>query len=107
MMIIDWMHLFLNYITNFLIVLLELMGVFVIAITAFHGLHNFLKKDPKIRLKLLEGLSTALSFKLGSEILRTVIVREMNEVFFIGAIILLRAGLTFLIHWEIHSEQRH
>ncbi len=106
-MLIEWMHLFLNNITDFLVILLELMGVFVIAVTALHGFWNFLKKDPNIRLKLLEGLSTALSFKLGSEILRTVIVREMSEVLFIGAIIVLRAGLTFLIHWEIHSEQRH
>ena len=31
-MLIEWMHLFLNNITDFLVILLELMGVFVIAV---------------------------------------------------------------------------
>ena len=47
-----------------------------------------------------------LEFKLGSEILRTVVVRELREIVLVGAIILLRAALTFLIHWEITNEER-
>ena len=47
-----------------------------------------------------------LEFKLGSEILRTVVVRELREILLVGAIILLRAALTFLIHWEITNEER-
>ena len=47
-----------------------------------------------------------LEFKLGSEILRTVIVREFREIWLVGAIILLRASLTLLIHWEITNEER-
>ena len=46
----------------------------------------------------------ALEFKLGGEILRTVVVRDMAEIMQVGAIILLRAALTFLIHWEIKNE---
>lgn len=46
-----------------------------------------------------------LEFKLGSEILRTVVVREFSEILIVGAIILLRAALTFLIHWEIKTEE--
>ena len=46
-----------------------------------------------------------LEFKLGSEILRTVIVRELSEIATVAAIIVLRAALTFLIHWEIKVEK--
>lgn len=48
----------------------------------------------------------ALSFKLGGEILRTVVVRDMSEIMQVGAIIVLRAALTLLIHWEIKNEEK-
>ena len=46
-----------------------------------------------------------LEFKLGSEILRTVIVRSLSEIAIVGSIIALRAVLTVLIHWEIRNEK--
>ena len=39
-------------------------------------------------------------------LLRTVSVRDWNELLILGAVILLRAALTFLIHWEIGLETR-
>lgn len=44
---------------------------------------------------------------MGGELLRTVIVREWNELLILGAIILLRAALTFLIQWEIKIERKN
>ena len=52
-----------------------------------------------------QGLAMGLEFKLGSEILRTVVVREMTELVFVAGIIALRAVLTVLIHWEIKNEE--
>ncbi|MGL4282539.1 DUF1622 domain-containing protein [Eubacterium aggregans] len=47
-----------------------------------------------------------MEFKLDAEILHTVVVREWPELIIVGGIILLRAALTFLIHWEIkHAEE--
>jgi len=54
---------------------------------------------------LAQGIALALEFKLGGEVLRTVIVREWNELLILGGIILLRGALTFLIHWEIKNEE--
>ena len=54
---------------------------------------------------LAKGLAMGLEFKLGSEILRTVVVREFSEIATVAAIIALRAALTFLIHWEIKVEK--
>ena len=48
-----------------------------------------------------------LEFKLGSEILRTVVVRDWNEIITVGAIIILRASLSLFIHWEIKTEEQH
>ena len=43
---------------------------------------------------------------MGGELLRTVIVREWSELLILGAVILLRAALTFLIQWEIRNEKK-
>ena len=50
-------------------------------------------------------MAMGLEFKLGSEILRTVAVREFKEILIVASIIALRALLTFLIHWEIKNEE--
>jgi len=63
-------------------------------------------RKPDIRLTLAKGLAMGLEFKLGSEILRTVIVRDWKEIATVAGIIALRAALTFLIHWEIKEEEK-
>lgn len=67
---------------------------------------GYLRGNDQIRIRLAEGISTALLFKMGGEVLRTVIVRTWDELAILGAIIVLRGMLTFLLHWEIRSEKR-
>lgn len=83
----------------------ELVGVLIIVIAGVKGVVSYIRKDPSVRLQLAKGMALGLEFKLGSEILRTVIVRELSEVALVAAIIAVRAALTFLIHWEIKIEQ--
>lgn len=101
----ELLHMLQGNLVNILILLFEFMGVIVIGITGFQGVLDYLHKNPQIRLNLAKGMALGLEFKLGSEILRTVIIREMSEILLVGAIILLRAALTFLIHWEINVEE--
>ena len=54
-----------------------------------------------VKFALANGLATSLEFKMAAEILKTVLVREMNELMVLGAVILLRALLSFLIHFEM------
>ena len=83
----------------------EFVGVGIIIIAGVQGVISYIRKAPDVRLKLAQGMALGLEFKLGSEILRTVIVRELSEVALVAAIIAVRAALTFLIHWEIKNEQ--
>ena len=85
----------------------ELAGVFIIIAAGVNGLIQSIRKDPTVRLQLAQGMALGLEFKLGSEILRTVIVRELSELALVAAIIAVRAALTFLIHWEIRNESTH
>lgn len=95
----------LHQIVDVAIILFEFMGVIVLSMAGIRGVYDFLRKDPKIRLNLANGMALGLEFKLGSEILRTVIVRENSEIITVAGIIALRAALTFLIHWEIKVEE--
>ncbi|MBQ8412055.1 MAG: DUF1622 domain-containing protein [Lachnospiraceae bacterium] len=87
------------------ILLFEFMGVGVILWTSLRSFYKYIRHKKDTRLYLAKGLAMGLEFKLGSEILRTVVVREWSEIAIVGSIILLRAALTFLIHWEIKQEE--
>ena len=91
-------------VANLSTTLMELFGICILVYTAVKCFAGWIKKEDNIRLPLAEGIALALEFKLGGEVLRTVVVREWTELGILGAIILLRAALTFLIHWEIKNE---
>ena len=91
--------------------LLELIGVFIIlysAVKAFikYGSRHFNFGDEKIKIELSQALAMALEFKLGAEILKTLIIRTIDELIILASIVVLRAALTFIIHWEITTDQK-
>lgn len=95
----------LHSFVNLAMLLFEYIGVAVIAFAGIQGMINYIRKKPDTRLMLAKGLAMGLEFKLGSEILRTVVVRNLEEIYIVAGIIVLRAVLTILIHWEIKNEQ--
>lgn len=88
------------------ILLFEFIGVGVIIYTSIISFYKYVTRKPDVRIYLAKGLAMGLEFKLGSEILRTVVVREWKEIAIVAGIIALRAALTFLIHWEIKEEEK-
>lgn len=95
----------LTFLVEFCTILLELFGVVILISTAVKCFIQWIHHDSKIRLDLAQGIALSLEFKMGSEVLRTVIVRDWSELGILGAVILLRGLLTFLIHWEIKHEE--
>lgn len=104
-----WLQMFEDIFNIFITITihcLELMGVVVVVSGAFSAFYGyFVRHAPSIRLSLAQSMAIGLEFKLGGEILRTVIARDWSEILTVGAIILLRAALNFLIHWEISHIQ--
>lgn len=85
---------------------LELMGIFIVAVSGLGAFGRYLKSlftrsGCDVKFALADGLALSLEFKMAAEILKTVLVREMNELMVLGAVILLRALLSFLIHFEM------
>ena len=97
----------LSLVANAAILIFEFMGVGIIIYSGFPGFARFLRKSPETKIYLAKGLAMGLEFKMGSEILRTVVVREWKEIGIVAGIIALRAALTFLIHWEIKEEEKN
>ena len=94
------------------IALAEFMGIFVVAWSVIHAFYHyimstFFRRRYDLQFELAEGLATGLEFKMAAEILKTVLVREMSELVVLGAVIILRALLSFLIHFELKNSQPH
>ena len=98
-------------ILNFLIPVCELMGIFIVGISALSAFGCYLcglfrKREGDIKFQLANGLALSLEFKMSAEILKTVLVREINELIILGAVIILRALLSLLIHMEMSHKIR-
>lgn len=98
-------HLLLQ-IVSWSILLFEFIGVGILIWTGLKGFRCYIKGNPETKLILAKGMATGLEFKLGSEILRTVVVREWLELVFVAGIIAIRAFLAILIQWEIRQEEK-
>ena len=104
--ILQLVQKYFELVIEWAVLLCELIGVIMIVLTAIRGVIAWLRKDPHARLIAAEGIAIALTFKMGGEVLRTVIVREWQELLVLGAIVPLRTIMSFIIHFEIRSERQ-
>ena len=90
---------------------LELIGIIIIFVGSFRALfrvlRNLSKKQPlHIVAELGKALALALEFKMGAEIIKTVIIHDLEELAILGVVIVIRALLAVIIHWEIRLEEK-
>ena len=104
--LINVMDQYMYYFVEICTTLMELIGIFVLVYTAVVCFVRWLRHGSSVRLALAQGIALALEFKMGGEVLRTVVVRQWQELGILGAVIILRGVLTFLIHWEIKNEKK-
>ena len=102
---------YLGYFATISAYIIEIIGIIAILIGIGKTIYYIItdrKKTEKHNIKIYLGnaLALGLEFKMGAEIIKTVIVKQPTELIVLGAIILLRALLAFLIHWEIKSEKK-
>ena len=100
---LEWL---LSLVANIAIIIFEFIGVGIIIYSGLTGFSKFLRHSHDTKIYLAKGLALGLEFKMGSEILRTVVGREWKEIGIVAGIIALSAALTILIHWEIKAEER-
>lgn len=91
---------------------LEFIGVLIIVVGSAKSLVSLVNNLVRHRainivIELGKTLALALEFKMGAEIIKTVIVHDLTELAVLGIVILIRALLAFLIHWEMKMENKH
>lgn len=101
----------LEALLHLLIPLCELMGVAVVAVSTVAAFGRWLRllithRRGDVKSRLAAGLALSLEFKMAAEILKTVLLRELTELATLGVIILLRAFLSVLIHWEMRCHEK-
>ena len=100
---------FLSTIIPYIAGILEVIGVIVIIIASFKAAISFIREkfnfqgNDSIRIEFSMGLALALEFKLGAEILKTVVVRTLDEFLILAAVTILRIIISFVIHWEVKA----
>ena len=90
---------------------LELVGILIIIFGSIRALVKLFRCMLKrtafhVVVDLGKALSLALEFKMGAEIIKTVIIHNLEELSILGVVILIRALLAFIIHWEIKAEEK-
>ena len=89
---------------------LETVGILIILVGTFRALFHLARhlRQPRrfnVVIDLGRALALALECKMGAEIINTVIVRDLKELGILAVVILIRALLAFIIHWEIRMER--
>jgi len=79
---------------------LEAVGAVIIFVAAIRALICAVKQHEKSKLVFSEGIATALNFLLGSEVLKTIIAPDWRDIGMTCAIIVMRAAMALLVHWE-------
>ena len=93
-----------------LIHLFELMGILILTLGVFTAFYHyiqkkFFKKDINIKYEFADVMITTLDFKLAAEILKTVIIKSMNELIILASVFIIRIIMTFVLEKEMKIEE--
>ncbi len=104
MIIDEFLEAAIPYVTS----TLELIGVIIIIIasvrTVISFIHNkFNFNDHRGGVYFAKAMSLSLEFKLAAEIIKTVIIRDLDEFIILAAVAILRVVITVVLHWELKS----
>ena len=98
-------HVF-HIVVEYGVLILEVIGAVIILISGIRGLIGLLKKEKHFRIELSEGIATALTFLLCGEALKTIIAPDWREIGMTAAILVMRAAMSVLLHWEVTNEKK-
>ncbi len=102
------LHYLVYNISPIITLILELIGIILIFYGSIKALWMLIQfkfdiHNRIITITLGEFLSLALQFKMGAEIIKTVTIRELSELFILSIVVVLRIVLSIVLHWEVKS----
>lgn len=100
------LHEFLVALVEYGALFFELIGVFVLLCAGVRGCLHIFKHTPRAKIEMGHGMSLALKFMMGGEILKTVTATSIMDCALILFLIVLRVALALVLHWEIKQEEK-
>ena len=96
-----------HVIVEYGILILEIVGAAIILIAGIRGIVGLVKHRRAFKIELASGIATALEFLLAGEALKTLITPDWQAIGMTCAILLMRASISLLVHWESKAEAEH
>lgn len=97
----ETIHSYIENILLYAIIAIEVVGALIILYYTIRALICLLKaQHENCRAYLTTGITTGLNFLLASEVLKTIGEASWSDIGMVCAILLMRAGMTLLVHWE-------
>ena len=103
--LIEILETFLANLVSVLAVCIELIGIAVLVFGAAKSLIKLLNRQD-VKLDLARSITLSLEFLMCGEVLKTVTAHHLCELYILGAIVILRAAMTLLLHWEMKNEEQ-
>ena len=105
------LHIFIEEFLPYPIAILDIIGILVVFWTGISASWKyfrnvFFKKHFNVRQDLAKGLAMGLHFMMGAEILQTLTAKTAQEVHLLVSIILIRATLSFLLHFGLNPHKK-
>ena len=106
MKVFEFAEEYFELIIKFLALAIEVVGTVILIYAIITAIVGLVRHQKHVRIKLAEGISLALEFKMGAEVLKTVVAKDWNEIGILAAIVAVRAAMVLLLHWEIKNERK-
>ena len=102
----------LNVLLEYAIPACEIIAVLVILFSVVKAtvfaIHNIFTPDEKdVKINLLSGLSLGLEFAMAAEIMKTIVLHELNDLLVLGIVIVMRILFALVLHFEIKGHGGH
>ena len=91
-------------IIKYFIMAVEVVGVGVLVVYTIRAFCAMFKSSYVCKRLLSTGITTALSFLLVGEVLKTIVAPDWKDIGMTCAILVMRAAVTLLLHWEHQRE---
>jgi uncharacterized membrane protein len=91
---------------------LEFVSVIIVAYSAIKTLIKYLMTkfrftDKQAKIEFSRALEMALAYMLGAEVLKSLVAHSKEQLITLGALIVMRAAIALIIHFETEADSRH
>lgn len=105
------LHYLIYNISPIITLILEIIGILLIFYGSMKALWMLIQTKVDIHNRIItitlgEFLSLALQFKMGAEIIKTVTIRDLSELFILSIVVALRIVLAIVLHWEVKQANK-